>query len=154
MLEWTEMQPGWSWRSTNGTYIILRAVLPESTPRPMETYTLRKIDPAMAAALPGSAGYFRGEHYHLAEAKDQAERDAYCDEHAAERSVPGDLPAVALARFFWPISEGTTQAALAVVRDGDRIVARVVGMARQEDPFVPVTYAEIDLTGILEPAEG
>jgi hypothetical protein len=61
---------------------------------------------------------------------------------------------VALERFFWPISEGTTQAALAVVRDGERIVARVVGMARQEDPFVPVTYAEIDLTGILEPAEG
>jgi hypothetical protein len=52
------------------------------------------------------------------------------------------------ARFFWPISDGTTRAALAVIRDGDRIVARVVGMSRRERDFEPGTYAEIDITDL------
>ena len=146
--QWTEMQPGWSWRSTDGTYVILRSVLPEDRPHPAETYTLRKVDPASARAYPGSLGYFVAERYTLADAQGEARRDAYGDEHSRERSVPEDFPSLALELFFWPISQGTTRGALAVVRDGDRIVARVVGMARQEDPFVPVTYAEIDLTAI------
>lgn len=151
-LTWTEIQPGWSWRSEDGRYVILRAVLPEDRAQPAETYTLRKIDPAMAAVYPGTLGYFRGEHYDVAGAKAHAERDAYCDAHSAERDVPDTYPSVALKRFFWPISEGTTRAALAIVRDGDRLVARVVGMAREEDPFVPGTYVEIDLTDLMAQA--
>ncbi len=151
-LTWTEMQPGWSWRSDDGKYVILRSVLPENRERSAEIYTLRKIDPATRRAYPGSLGYFRAERYTQAEARDEARRDAYRDEHWQQASVAEDFPAMALARFFWPISDGTTRAALAVVRDGDRILARVVGMARKEDPFEPVTYAEIDVTDLLAAA--
>jgi len=147
-LLWFELKPG-VWRSLDGRYAIIRTVLPEDRPDPTTLYTLRKVDPASAAAYPGTLGYFITERYRLGEAKAEAVRDAYCEAHAAEMSVPEDFPALALARFFWPISQGITKAALAITRDGDRTVARVVGMARQEDPFVPVTYAEIDLGAIL-----
>jgi hypothetical protein len=152
-LLWFELKPG-VWRSLDGRYAIIRTVLPEDRPDPTEVYTLRKISPEMAAAHPGGLGYFITEVYRLEEAKAAAGRDAYCEAHAAEMSVPEDFPALALARFFWPISGGVTKAALAVVRDGDRLMVRVVGMARQEDPFVPVTYAEVDLGGVLGEAEG
>jgi hypothetical protein len=145
---WFELKPG-VWRSLDGRYAIIRTVLPEDRPDPTEVYTLRKVSPEMAAAHPGGLGYFVSERYRLEEAKGEAARDAYCEAHAGEMSVPEDFPALALERFFWPISGGITKAALVVVRDGDRTVARVVGMARQEDPFVPVTYAEIDLGAIL-----
>ena len=150
-LTWTETRPG-LWRSADGRYVILRAELPEDRERRTVTYTLRKIDPASARAYPGTLGYFRTERYSLEEAKSAAATDAYCEAHANERSIPEDYPSLALARFFWPISEGVTRAGLAVCRDGDRITARVVGMARGEDAFEPVTYAEIDITDYLKPA--
>jgi hypothetical protein len=95
-IQWAEMQPGWSWRSADGTYVILRSVLPEDRPQPAEVFTLRKIDHASARAWPGRLGYFRAERYTLAAAQAEARRDAYCDEHRAERSVPEDFPSVAL----------------------------------------------------------
>jgi hypothetical protein len=143
-LTWTETEPS-LWRSTDGRYAILRTQLPG--PAPNVIYTLRKIDPASARAYPGTAGYFRAERWSLSEAKRTAATDAYCDDHGAERHVPEDYPALALAWFFWPISEGTTRAALAISRDGDRVVASVIGMARGEDAFEPTVYAEIDLSG-------
>ena len=48
------------------------------------------------------------------------------------------------------LSEGTTRAALAIVRNGDRVAARVVGMSRGEDAFEPAVYAEIDISGQQE----
>jgi hypothetical protein len=147
-LTWTETRPG-LWRSTDGRYAIVRAELPEPLACRKTTYTLRKIGPASARACPGTVGCFRAERYSLEEAQSAAAADAYCDDHAAERSVPEDYPALALARFFWPISEGITKAGLAICRDGDRIVARVVGMARGEDAFEPVTYAEISIAGAV-----
>lgn len=65
------------------------------------------------------------------------------------RDVPEDYPAVALRRFFWPISNGTTRAALAIISDGSRVLAQVVGMARRDGPLVPVIWAEIDVTELL-----
>lgn len=144
---WVDVRPD-LWRSVDGTYVILRTVLPEDRQEPTQTYTLRKLNPDMVAAYPGTLGYFRGEHYTLEEAQQHAERDAYCSEHAAERSVPEDFPSLALQRFFWPISEGVTRGALAVVREGDRILVRVVGMSRQQHAFEPGVYAEIDITDI------
>ena len=146
-LTWTEPEPG-LWRSTDGRYAILKTALPG--PLPNVIYTLRKIDPASARAYPGTVGYFRAERWSLSEARRTAATDAYCDDHGAERHVPKDYPALALTRFFWPISEGTTRAALAISRDGDRVVARVIGMARGEDAFEPAVYAEIDISGQQE----
>jgi hypothetical protein len=144
---WVDVRPG-LWRSVDGTYVILRTVLPEDRPAPTETYTLRKLNPDTVAAYPGTLGYFRGEHYTLEEAQQHAERDAYCSEHAAEMNVPEDFPSLALQRFFWPISEGVTRGALAVVREGDRILVRVVGMSRHVHEFEPGVWAEIDITGV------
>lgn len=152
-LLWFELKPG-VWRSLDGRYAIIATVLPEDRPDPTTVYTLRKVSPESAAAYPGGLGYFVSERYRLEEAKAEAGRDAYCEAHAGEMSVPEDFPALALERFFWPISGGVTKAALVVVRDGDRTVARVVGMARQEDPFVPVTYAEVDLSSVPGEQEG
>jgi hypothetical protein len=146
-LTWTEPQPG-LWRSTDGRYVILRTQLPG--PAPNVVFTLRKIDPASARAYPGTVGYFRAERWSLSEAQRTAATDAYCDDHGAEQHVPKDYPALALARFFWPISEGTTRAALAIVRNGDHAVARVIGMSRGEDAFEPAVYAEIDISGQQE----
>lgn len=145
-LTWTQTTPD-LWRSTCGRYTIVRTWLPETPPR--EAFTLRRIDPAMARVRPDTVGYFRAEHYALSGAQQAAERDAYTVEHAADTHVPEDFPAVALARFYWPISDGTTRAALAVVAEDDRLLARVVGMARKTDPYEPVTYAEIDLDEVL-----
>jgi hypothetical protein len=147
-LMWIETKPG-LWRSVDGKYAIVRTVLPEDRPNPAERYTLRKFDPASVAAYPGNLGYFVAEEYTLPAAQAHAARDAYCDAHASERHVPADFPALALQSFFWPISDGTTRAALAIVWDGDRVVARVIDMARQEDPFEPVVYAEIDFYDAL-----
>ncbi len=139
------------WRSNCGRYTIVRTWLPEAPPR--ETFTLRRIDPAMARVQPDTVGYFRDEHYALSGVQQAAERDAYTVEHASETRIPEDFPATAVARVYWPISDGTPQAALAVVSDGGRLLARVVGMARKTDPYEPVTYAEIDLDEVLAAAK-
>ena len=149
-LTWTEMQPGWSWKTTDGRYFILRTVLPEPGPDPWSEYTLRKADPHMGRVRPGNLGYFIGVHLDLAAAKRDAENDAYASLHARSNDEALDaLPALATARFFWPISNGTARAALTVQRDGGRIVARVVGMSRGGDEYEPGTYAEIDVTELL-----
>jgi hypothetical protein len=148
---WIETKPG-LWRDVAGAYVIARFTLPDDRPDPSDIYIVNRFDPAMVAAYPGNLGYFRSQELTLDAAMAFAERDAYGWTHNAERSIPEDFPALALARFFWPISEGTSMGALAVIRDGDRIVARVVGMARGEDAFEPGTYAEIDLTDLMEQA--
>jgi hypothetical protein len=148
-LMWVETKPG-LWHSIDGKYVIVRTVLPEDRPNPAECYTLRKFDPASVAAYPGNLGYFRTEENTLQAAQEAAERDAYCDAHRAEMSVSEDYPALALTRFFWPIDhDGITRGALAIVRDGERVVARIVSMARPEGPFEPVVYAEIDFADAL-----
>jgi hypothetical protein len=146
-LMWIETKPG-LWRSVDGNYAIMRFTLPDDRPQHAEMFIVNRFDPAMSQAYPGNLGYFRGQELSLPAALAFAARDAYCFAHASERSVPENYPADAAARFFWPISEGTTRAALAIVREGGRLLARVVGMARGEDAFEPVTYAEIDLTGL------
>lgn len=143
-ITWARKGPG-VWRSTDGRYAVVATILPEDRPEPTTTYTLRKIDSESAAAYPGTLGSFLTERYNLEEAQDAAIPDAHCDAHRAEMSIPEDFPAVTLERFWWPISQGVTKGALAIVRDGDRIVARVIGMACREGPFEPVTYAEVDL---------
>ena len=145
---WAETKPG-LWRTTDGRYAIVRTTLPEDRPEPTQTYTLRKIDPALACANPGRLGYFIVERYSLSEVQQAAENDAYTDEHRAETSIPETYPALALARFFWPISNGVTRGALAITCDGDRTSARVIGMSRRVDAYEPGTYAQIDLTGIF-----
>ena len=149
-LTWTEMQPGWSWQTTDKAYVILRAVLPEDQLKPTETYTLRKRHAETFAAWPGWLGYFIAEELDLDAAKRHAERDAHHSLHARSNDEALDaLPTLATARFFWPISHGTTRAALTVERDEERIVARVVGMSRGEDDYEPGTDAEIDVTELL-----
>jgi hypothetical protein len=151
-LTWTKAGPG-IWRSLCGRYVILRAVLPEDRPAPSVTYTLRKVDKAMAVVYPGTLGYLGyllTEEHDLAGARRAAERDAYSDTYGSQRSVPDDHPAVALRRFYWPISDGVTRGALTVVRDGDRLVAQVVGMVRRQDDqgYEPAPWVEIDLTAL------
>lgn len=146
---WIDVKPG-LWRSIDGRYVILRTVLPEERPTQKEIFTLRKLDPEMVKAHPGTLGYFIAEAYTLDGAKRSAANDAWRDAQGTDRHVPEDLPALELARFFWPISAGTTQAGLAVVCEGGRIFARVVGMSRKDERYEPGTYAEIDITGLLE----
>ncbi len=143
-LMWIETKPG-LWRSVDGHYVIMRFTLPDDRPDPSSIYIVNRFDQAMVEAYPGNLGYFRSHEISLERAQAFAARDAYSWAHAAERDVPEDYPAEALVPFFWPISEGITKGALAVVRDGDRLVARVVGMARGEDAFEPVVYAEAEV---------
>lgn len=74
---------------------------------------------------------------------------------AGERNIPTDFPAHALDRFWWPISEGVTLGALALVREGGKMYARVYGMARQStQEFEPVVYAELEVTDEPQPFPG
>lgn len=155
-MQWLETEPG-IWRSLCGRYVIVAVELPE---RPRNTvYLVRKIDPSMAAAYPHSnyLGYPLAESpwlwntdnsVHSAQAI--AERDAFAMDHIRQLHVPKDYPAIALERFYWPISKGTKMAGLALVRDDDdHLVVRVVGMTRSgDDGFEPGTWAEIDLTSL------
>lgn len=147
-LTWTQTSAD-VWRSTDGRYVILLGVLPEDRPNPTEIYMLRKIDPDSARAYPGTMGYFVAERYQLPEAKQEAETDAWREAQGTARHVPEDFPGLALRRFWWPISGGTEQGALVIVREDGRILARVVGMCRgDEDRYEPGTYAEVDITDI------
>jgi hypothetical protein len=159
-LTWLETDPG-VWRSTDGRYAIVAHDLPENPPRTV--YQARKIDPAMAQAYPARATlgnlleetpwcWCAENSVHSAEAI--VERDAFASGHST--SVPEDYPAVALIRFWWPISQGTNRGALVVVRKGGRFVAQIVGMSRHDDSgFVPEPYTEINLTELgLIPGPG
>jgi hypothetical protein len=147
---WAQTRPG-LWRSLDGRYAIVGTVLPEDRPDPTPVYTLRKIDPASARAHPGTLGHFLAEEYSLGQAQQCAERDAYCQAHAEDMSVPDDFPCVALTRFWWPISAGTTRGALAVVRTGDQVFVQVIGMSRKTGAFEPAVYAETDVTRLRRP---
>lgn len=157
-LVWVEIEQGKTWRSIDGRYAIVAVTLPETPPH--TEYLVRKIDPAMAAAYPSrqTLGYHIDIELDINAAKATAERDAWADAHWDTRSVPEDLPSVALERFFWPISNGTNRAGLAVVKENGRLYARVVGMCREgeDDPhFVVGTFAEIDLDdAVLHLSEG
>jgi hypothetical protein len=148
----TEALPG-IWLSLDGRYAILHQVLPERSDRPMDHYALRKIDPHMAAVRPGplgTLGYFLQECSSLDEARHRAENDAYAQACRLSNSeVLDSLPAVALARFYWPISSGCTRGALTVVEEEGRLLARVVGMSRGEYEYEPGIYAEADITSAL-----
>jgi len=147
-LAWSERLTNRLWLSTDGRYAIVRDELPEHRPKRTVTFTLRKIDPASSVAYPGTLGHFLAQEYTLAGAKQEAERDNFAEEHAAQLNVPPDLPAVGLRRFFWPISNGTTRAGLAIVREDGRYLARVYGTVRTGDGFEPGVFAELDLTGL------
>jgi hypothetical protein len=148
-LTWTEARPG-LWRSDDGRYAIVRSVLPEDRPEPNAVYVTRKISAVSVLAWPGTLGYFLAERYSLPEARQCAEQDAWRDAQGDACNVPADFPALALGRFWWPISDGTTGGALAVVEDGDRVVARVIGMCRSDrDVYEPSTYAGVDVSSLM-----
>jgi hypothetical protein len=140
ILTWTRTRPG-EWHSGCGRYLILRGYLPGG----MTVFNLRGLDHGC-----GPGGYFITERYGIGEIMQAAGTHAYAAEHGAERNVPPDFPALAMTRFFWPISGGTTRAALVITQAGGRTVARVVGMCRGDDAYQPGVYAEIDLTALTE----
>lgn len=159
-VEWVETDRGQIWRSVDGRYAIVAHTLTENPPRTV--YQARKIDESMARADPlrGYLGNLLGESpwrwnsensVHSAQAV--VERDAFCSAH--NTSVPEDHPAVALSPFWWPISSGTSRAALAVVWKDGQLVAQVLGMVRHDDSgFVPGEWTEINLTALgLAPRE-
>lgn len=76
------------------------------------------------------------------------------DGDTAERipDVPEDYPADARADFFWPISNGTTRAALILDRDGDWITAKVVGMHRASGEYEPGVWAEVGIPAAVPDA--
>lgn len=110
-------------------------------------YALRHVDPASLRAYgPRCTGYHHSQHYTAKAAMDSAERHAWARRQGAECHVPATYPAIMMERFFWPISDGTSQAALAIATDDGRLVARVVGMGRKDDDrYHPETYVEITL---------
>ena len=149
------------WRSTDGRYAIVTHTLPETPSRTV--YQARKIDQAMAAAYPGRSdlGYLLEETLYrwdadncVDSAQAVCERDAFAA--TCQTSIPEDHPAIALARFWWPISNGTTRAALTVNRVNGDLVAQVIGMHRHDDTgMVPEPYTEINLTALgLAPQPG
>lgn len=144
-LEWVKLTP-FAWFSLCGRYVILHSFLPELRFDPTEIYTLRKRNQAMARDEPSQLGYHLAERYTLADAQQEAQNDAWADAQRDARHVPADYPAAALARFYWPISNGCTQAALAIVRRDGKLYAQVIGMHRDDnDSCEPGTYAEIEL---------
>ncbi|MFB9476838.1 hypothetical protein ACFFR3_45740 [Nonomuraea salmonea] len=141
---WAETQPG-LWKHRDGRYVILRFVVPADRPEPV--FVLRKLIPGM----PHRLGYFLGEHYGLADAQQHAERDAWAEAHGRDSNVPETLPgALAVERFFLPISNGTEVAGLAVVREEGRVYARVVAMGRVTDAYELSTFAQVDVTDVAE----
>ncbi|GAA3172464.1 hypothetical protein [Nonomuraea salmonea] len=65
--------------------------------------------------------------------------------------MPETLPgALAVERFFLPISNGTEVAGLAVVREEGRVYARVVAMGRVTDAYELSTFAQVDVTDVAE----
>lgn len=146
-LTWTQTDAD-LWRTACGRYVIVRTSLPETVPHPV--FTLRKIDPAMFAAHPDTLGYFVAEQYTLDAAQREANQDAWVDAQGSTLHVPEDFPAEAMNRFFWPISNGTRRAALVVVHEYGRTLARVIGMVRADDGPWPCAYAEIDITELSQ----
>jgi hypothetical protein len=154
-LTWIDTEPD-LWRSVDGRYVIVSTVLPERRADATRVFTLRKIDAASRTAYPPgwTCGYFVDESYSLHEAQAAAERDSWVEAQGAARNVPADYPAAALKRFYWPISQGTSMGALAIVREGNRLVARVVGMGRRSsDVYEPGVFAELDLSALPEDGE-
>ena len=140
------------WFSEGGRYVILHSVLPELG-EATEIYTVRKRDPASARANPSTLGYHLAECYTLRAAQQEADRDNWSDAQGKARHVPETYPALALSRFYWPISSGITLAGLAIVRRDGKLYVQVVGMSRGDDPgqfpadhYRPGIYAEIELT--------
>jgi len=161
-LNWTQFGP--FWLSEGGRYVILHSVLPELRDNPTEIYTVRKRDPASARANPSTLGYHLAERYTLFDAKQEAQRDAWKTAQGASRHVPADYPAAAIARFYWPISDGCSQAALVIVHCDGGAYAQVVGMSRDDRPitdptgkrdsYQPGIYAEIKLNpALIHPRE-
>ena len=146
---WDQIPSG-VWRSTDGKYVIVRIELPGEAPHLATVYLLRKIDPAMAEVYPYTIGYSlgeHGEHHSLDDAQRSADNDDNHTRHAKANTEALDaLPADTVSRFWWPISNGTTRGALTLTREGNRMVARVVGMGRTEgEHWEPGTYTEASL---------
>lgn len=160
-LTWKETIPGRVWRSVDGRYAIVAYTLPENPPR--IRYQARKIDPAMARAYPDSntLGYLLEEspwcwntENSAGSAEAAIDRDVFTSSHSM--SVPDDHPAVALKPFYWPISKGTAQGALAVQWEGNELVARILGVSRRTGDTTEVApWTEINLTQLgLRPRWG
>lgn len=160
-IEWLEIETEKLWRSTDGAYAILAVTIPENPPR--AKYQLRRIDEAMARAYAdrGYLGYLLAEcdtlwrdQNSIDSAQAVAERHAFRRRH--NDSIPADLPAVTLRQFYWPISDGTSRAALTVAWENGKLCAQVVGMTRDNDAgYTPAAYVTIDLTALgLRPADG
>ncbi|HEX6359507.1 hypothetical protein [Actinophytocola sp.] len=151
-LSWTEGFTSDIWRSDDGRYVILRSILPERRPDRRHIYTVRKIESARAGAGPDFSGKdlgtFVAEADTLDDAKGAAERDAWIDAQGTTCHVPRDYPALALNRFGWPDPVPGALGALVLVHENERLLARVVGMTRQEGRFRPVVYAELDVTAV------
>jgi hypothetical protein len=149
-LTWTPFGP--YQRALSGGYAYLVhavrvPVIAEPAIKDETEYALRMVDPASLRAYgPRTTGYHHSQHYTVAAAMQEANEYAWKVAQGADRHVPKDYPAILMERFFWPISEGVSMGALAIVRDGDRLVARVVGMSRgRDDRYEPGTYVEVQL---------
>lgn len=155
LLDWRQPMPDvWiSYGLTTNIYVIIRNVVPELPSRSRErneSYDIRVIRPESRRAWPEDLGYFAGHGCTLEYAKADAERMAWCDLQGAARHVPEDEPALALEHFFWPISTGTSRAALTVVVEDDRVLARVLGRGRaNDDTYETRTWVEIDVTDVV-----
>jgi hypothetical protein len=94
----------------------------------------------------GAPGYHIGQHYDFEQAKKIAERKAWRLSMGSRMDVPKDYPSLKLKRFFWPISEDTTRAGLALVERGGKRYAQVVGVGRVEgDTLRTDVYAEMKI---------
>jgi hypothetical protein len=132
--------------------------------RHRELFTLRRGAETLVAAAADLYAYLHAEDLgrdgadegevdqQLTSAAEIAQMDTWPEINQRGRvpDVPADLPAAALTRFYWPISDGLERAGLAIVHDGGKLVARVVGMSRRNDDYEPVTFAQIDLSELVK----
>lgn len=147
LLDWVQPMPDvWVSTGTSTTYILVRSVLPQRD-MPKESFDIRKIHGEFAKPYSDDLGYFAGHALTLRLAKAEAERMAWRDLQGGAGDVPADEPALDLERFFWPISDGTNRAALAVVVEDGRVLARVLGRCRSvDDTYETTTCVEIDVS--------
>ena len=142
------------WCAENAPYRIVAVELPERD-GPRTVYLLRRSTEEEESRKSPTFGYLLDEASTLTGAMSRADTDWWATMNHKHASVPGDYPAFSMKRFFWPISEGTSQAAL-VITSGDRgPVAQVIGMAHQDDDmYGPVVLTELPVISyIFDPTQ-
>lgn len=127
------------YESDCGRFLLARVTLPSGA----HEWLVRRV---------GRHGSRSPDGYHVAievrldAAQATAERHAWREANSPH--VPDDY-AARMETFYWPISDGTSRGALAIVEEDGRRVARVVIMSRDTDDYVAQWMVELD----LDPAE-